>query len=230
MSLSHLKVKPDLFKSKLMSEKVADVLRENIVSGTLKAGEKLKENQIANILNISRPPIREAFRILAAEGLVILIPRKGAFVSKLSIQEAREIYTIRSMIESFAARLAIPIIKQKQISELELTLKVMERKIEETNPKEIRRVNIEFHKRIVEMSENQRLISFYKSILLPIRRYQKLALPTPPFWKISLDEHKKILEAIKCKNIELAEKLSREHITRTISRIISELKMVIGEN
>jgi len=161
---------------------------------------------------------------LAGEGLITLIPRKGAFVSELSIREVREIYEMKAMMESFAARLAIPIIDKEEITKLDLILDLMKEKIEENSFEDIQKLNIEFHQKIIEMSKNQKLIRFYKSIILPIRKYQRLGLSAPSSWQISFQEHKNIVEAIKSKNAELAEKLAREHTMRAIQRVIDRLR------
>ena len=115
MAISQLKIKTDLSVTRLMSEEIADILRDNIISGNINPGEKVNEYQVAKLLNISRPPIREAFRLLTAEGLITLVPRKGAFVSKLSIQEVKEIYEMKSMMESFAVILAIPTVDEREV-------------------------------------------------------------------------------------------------------------------
>jgi len=224
MDLSKFKVKPDLFDSKLVSEKIADVLRENIISGNIQPGEKIGENQVAEALNISRPPVREAFRILSTEGLITLVPRKGAFVTKFSIEEVKEIYEIKSMMEGLAARLAIPIITEKKISDINSISDLMEKKIKDNNFREIQNLNIKFHRKIIEMSENKRLVNLYQSIILPVRRYQRLGLSAPLSWKTSLLEHKSIVEAIRSKNIELAERLIREHTMSATSRVIERIR------
>ncbi|MCK4418532.1 GntR family transcriptional regulator [Candidatus Aerophobetes bacterium] len=224
MPISELKVKTDLSAARLMSEEIADVLRENIISGNFNPGEKVNEYQIAKLLNISRPPIREAFRLLAAEGLITLVPRKGAFVLELSIREVKEIYEMKSMMESFAIRLAIHTVEEKKISEIDSVLNLMEKSIKENNFKKIQKLNIEFHRKIIEMSKNQKLIHFYESIILPIRKYQRLGLSAPSSWEVSLGEHRDIVKAIRSKNIELAEKLTREHTMRATLRVIEQLK------
>lgn len=225
MDISQLGIRSDLLESELMSKKIADILRENIISGNIKGGEKLNESQLSGALNISRPPIREAFRILATEGLITLVPRKGAFVSKLSIREVKEIYEMKSMMESFATRLAIPLINEEELSEIDSILNLMEKKIKENNFKEIQRLNIKFHRKIIEMSKNQKLIYFYESIVLPIRRYQRVGLSAPSSWETSLAEHRNIVKAIRSKNVELAERLTREHTMTATLRVIDRLKL-----
>ncbi len=229
MTISELKIKTDLSAAKLMSEEIADILRENIISGNLNPGEKVNEYQVAKLLNISRPPIREAFRLLAAEGLITLVPRKGAFVSELSIREVKEIYEMKSMMESFAVRLAIPVIGEKEVSGLDSILKLMEEMIKKNNFKKIQSLNIEFHRKIIEMSKNKKLIYFYESIIMPIRKYQRLGLSAPSSWKTSFKEHRDIVEAIRSRNIELAEKLTREHTMRATLRVIGRLKCQDGD-
>jgi len=228
MAISKLKIKTDLSATKLMSEEIADILRENIISGNINPGEKVNEYQAAKLLNISRPPIREAFRLLAAEGLITLVPRKGAFVSKLSIQEVKEVYEMKSMMESFAVRLAIPTVDEKELSELDSINNSMEEKIKQNNFKAILKLNIEFHRKMIKMSKNKKLIRFYESIVLSIRRYQRVGLSAPTSWEISLQEHKNIVGAIRSENIELAEKLCREHIMRATLRVISRLESQKG--
>lgn len=224
MAISRLKIKTDLSATRLMSEEIADILRENIISENINPGEKVNEYQVAKLLNISRPPIREAFRLLAAEGLITLVPRKGAFVSKLSVQEVKEIYEMKSMMESFAIRLAIPIIDEKEVSELDSINNLMEEKIKQNNFKAILKLNVEFHREMIKMSENEKLAHFYESIVLPIRRYQRIGLSAPTSWEVSLKEHKGIVQAIKSKNIVLAERLTREHTMSATHRVIKRLR------
>ena len=224
MAVSQLKIKTDLSAVRLMSEEIADILRENISSGNINPGEKVNEYQVAKLLNISRPPIREAFRLLVAEGLITLVPRKGAFVSKMSAREVKEIYEMKSMMESFAVRLAIPIADEKEVSELDSINNLIEKKIKQNDFKAILKLNIEFHRKMIKMSKNEKLIRFYESIVLPIRRYQRIGLSAPTSWKTSLQEHRNIVKAIKSKKIELAEKLSREHTMRATLRVIGRLE------
>lgn len=230
MAISQLKIKTDLSATKLMSEEIADILRENIISGNINPGEKVNEYQVAKLLNISRPPIREAFRLLVAEGLITLVPRKGAFVSKLSVQEVKEIYEMKSMMESFAVRLAIPTVDEKEVSGLDSINNSMEEKIKQDNFKAILKLNIEFHRKMIKMSKNEKLIRFYESIVLPIRRYQRVGLSAPTSWEVSLKEHRGITQAIESKNIALAERLTREHTMRATVRVIKRLKENKDEN
>lgn len=224
MAISQLKMKRDLSAAELMSEEIADILRENIISRSINPGEKVNEYQVAKLLNISRPPIREAFRLLAAEGLITLVPRKGAFVSKMTPQEVKEIYEMKSMMESFAVRLGIPIVDEKEVSELDSINNLIEEKIKQNDFKAILKLNIEFHRKMIKMSKNEKLAHFYESIVLPIRRYQQVGLSAPASWETSLQEHREIVEAIRSKNIEFVERLSRGHTMKAAARVIKQLE------
>ena len=133
------------------------------------------------------------------------------------------------MIDSFALRLAIDFIGEKEISEIDSVLNLMEKKIKENDFKRIQKINIEFHRKIIKMSKNQKLIYFYESIILPIRKYQRLGLSAPSSWEISLGEHRDIVKAMRSKNIELAERLTREHTMRATLRVIEQLKRQKGD-
>jgi len=224
VDIAQLEIKPGLLDLEPISVKVAEIIRGNIIAGNLKPGEKINEYQLSKALNISRPPIREAFRTLASEGLVTFVPRKGVYVSKLSLKEVKEIYQLKIMMESFAARLAISTLKEEEILKLNSILNLMKEKIKENNFKEIQKLNIEFHRMIIKMSKNEKLISLYESIILPIRRYQRIGLSAPSSWEVSLKEHKGIVRAIESKDITLAEKLTREHTMSAMERVVERLK------
>jgi len=202
---------------------VADKIRELIILGKLKPGERLVESKLAESLGISRQPIREAFRILELEHLITLIPRKGAYVSEISLKEIEEIYEIRAMIEGFAARLAISHITQKDISQLKSILNLMERSIRENNFKKVIKCNLSFHQKIISLSKNDNLAKVYKSILLPVRRHQKMGLSLHSSWMVSLEEHRSILEALNSRDIKRAEEMCREHVLKAEKRLIDRL-------
>ena len=213
-------LKIDIPDSRLLTSKVADKIREFIILGKFKPGERLVEIKLAESLGISRQPIREAFRILELEHLITLIPRKGAYVSKISLKETKEIYETRAMIEGFAAQLAISHITQKDISQLESILDLMEKSIKENNLKKVIQYNLYFHRKIVSLSKNGNLTKVYESMLLPVRRYQKMGLSLQSSWVISLEEHRSILEALNSRDIKRAEEMCRNHVLKAEKRLI----------
>jgi DNA-binding GntR family transcriptional regulator len=213
-------LKIEIPDSRLLTSKVADKIREFIILGKFKPGERLVESKLAESLGISRQPIREAFRILELEHLITLIPRKGAYISEISLQETKEIYEIRAMIEGFAAQLAISHITQKDLSRLELIVDLMEKSIREDNLEKVIQYNLSFHQKIVSLSKNGNLAKVYRSMLLPVIRYQKMGLSLHSSWVVSLEEHRRILEALNSRDIKRAEEMCRNHVLKAEKRLI----------
>jgi DNA-binding GntR family transcriptional regulator len=216
-------LKIEIPDSRLLTSKVADKIREFIILGKFKPGERLVESKLAESLGISRQPIREAFRILELEHLITLIPRKGAYISEISLQETKEIYEIRAMIEGFAAQLAIPHLTQKDLSRLELIFDLMEKAIRENNLEKVIQYNLSFHQKIVSLSKNGNLAKVYGSMLLPVRKYQKMGLSLHTSWVVSLEEHREILEALNSRDIKRAEEMCRNHVLKAEKRLIDRL-------
>jgi len=123
------------------------------------------------------------------------------------------------MIEGFAAQLAISHITQKDLSRLESILDLMEKSIRENNCKEVIKYNISFHQKIVNLSKNGNLAKVYGSIILPVRRYQKMGLSLHSSWEVSLEEHRRILEALNSRDIKRSEEMCRNHVLRAEKRL-----------
>jgi len=223
LKIRKLDIKIEIPEPKLLTSRVADKIRELIILGKLKPGQKLVESRLAESLDISRQPIREAFRILELEHLVTIVPRKGAYVSEISLKEVKEIYEVRAMIESLAARLAIPHLTEKELSELKSILDLMDKAIQKRDFEKVIKHNLSFHEKIITLSKNDTLIKVYESVVLPVRRYQKMGLSLPSSWVASLEEHKSILEALNSRDIERAEKMCRNHALKAKERLTDRL-------
>jgi DNA-binding GntR family transcriptional regulator len=206
----------------LIANKVADVLREEIVSGKLPLGKKLTEEDLCSMLNVSRTPIRQALHILKLEGLVELVPRRGAFVSELSEKDAEERYQIMGLIESFAAEQII-LRENIDLSIFENSIFYMAEQIEKKNLRGLIQANFDFHRTMVEMAENKILVTLYHAARNPTRIFQSIGLYSHEDWKESLEDHKKILEAIRIRDKDSAIQLCREHNFKRCRMVISHL-------
>lgn len=223
MRLNDKNLKIEVPDRRLLTSLVADKLRNLIVSGQLKSGRKLNEVELAEAMGVSRFPIRSALHILELEGLVSLVPRRGAFVAEMLVDEVKEIYEIKSMIEGYAAGLVAENITEGEITELESILKKAKICIKKEDFEGILDTNYEFHEKIVQNGKNKKLFSFYKSLVLPIKKYQSYSLSPPWSPRISLEEHWKILEAISKKENSKAEQLAREHVWKAGLRVRDRL-------
>ncbi|MEW6726070.1 GntR family transcriptional regulator [Desulforudis sp. 1088] len=205
-----LPVKLDSYKP--LREVVFESLREAIITGRLRPGERLMELQLAEELGVSRTPVREAIRKLELEGFVVMVPRKGAYVAGITDKDITDVFEVRSALEALAAGLAAERITEEEIEELE---RLVVRYAETTSSQNIQAIveeDTKFHDVIYRASRNQRLIQIVTNLQEQIQRFRLTTLSRPGRTKEALVEHRKIVEAISERNIELAQQLAREHI------------------
>lgn len=205
----------------LLSQKVYRILKTGIVKKYLKPGTKLLEVKIAKQMGVSRTPVREAIRELAAEGFVKMIPNQGVIVSIASIEDIQEVLQIRSVLEGLAARLATKVINGEEIKELEKYIEQMEYYANKDNALAFSKMDVEFHELILNICGNNRLIQIRKNLSDQAHRYRIRSLSIPGRLKHSLKEHQEILEALKRKDSEQADKLSQKHIENVLKNILA---------
>lgn len=205
----------------LLSQKVYRALKTEIIKGSLKPGTKLLEGKIAKQMKVSRTPIREALRELAAEGFVKISPNQGVVVSNASIEDVQEVLQIRGVLEGLAARLATKIISEEEIKELEKYQKQMEYYTKKNDVLAFSEMDAEFHELILDICGNNRLIQIRKNLSDQAHRYRIRSLSVPGRLKYSLKEHQEIVEALKRKNAEQADRLSQKHIENVLENILA---------
>ena len=213
----------ELFKIKdydLLSTKVYRILKASIIKGDLKPGEKLWERKIAEQLGVSRTPVREAIQKIAAEGFVKMEPNLGIVVHEFSFKDLKEVLQIRRVLEGLAASVAAEKINPEEISQLE-------KNIEETNICVIKNdlvtyleFNAKFHSLIFQFSRNERLIKMSLQLVGPEHRFKIRALTIPGRLKYYLEEHQKIVEALKRRDAEQAGRLSQKHAENILKNIL----------
>ncbi len=204
---------------KTVTNIATEYLRKQIVTGELAAGQRLNEADLASRLNISRPPIREAFRILENEHLVVNIPRKWTNVSEISIEDLQDIYQARVMLECYA----IDILKAKNIRELPNVIASVESASNLSIPSQDNREKVftylkafvDFHIKLIESTGNNWVVHFYDSISSHLARYQFVYLYIPGSGRRSIEEHQHIISLIKRGSYGKAKKFVREHINYT---------------
>ncbi|BCH26629.1 transcriptional regulator [Mesorhizobium sp. L-8-3] len=199
-------------------------LREMIVTGELKAGERLAEAAVCDLLGISRTPLREALKLLAAEGLVELRPNRGATIAPLHEAEIAALFEAVSGIERIAAELAAKRMTPPEISRLHALQARMEEHFERGQRSAYFRLNQEIHQLIVAGAKNEVLTSTHAILLARAERARYLALDTQDRWDQSVDEHRQILKALEQGRAEDAGKLLGEHVARTGAAVSANLK------
>lgn len=191
-----MKNKP-IERHQTLREKILETIREAILKGTLKPGEKVAEPDLAERFGISRTPIREAFRQLESEGYLTVIPRKGAVVAALSEQDVQEFYAIKSILEGYAAELAADRLEEKDIDRLvqiNEKLKLLEK---EGDVKTFFRVHNEFHELFLKAAGNKKLYDLVQQLGLKFNRLRMASLSVDGRMAISVAEHERLIEAFR---------------------------------
>ena len=197
-------------------------IREDILSGKYSENEELKEATIGSELGVSRTPVREALRQLELEGLVRIIPNKGAYVTGISDKDTRDIYIIRSYLEGLAARWACDHISEEEIESLEEIVYLSEFHAKKNHYEQLVDLDNKFHESIYRASGSKILEHELSTFHHYLERIRKESLKNEERAMQSNEEHLAILEAMRKRDGDLAEKLAHEHIIQTIENMNRE--------
>lgn len=187
-------------------------IREDILEGKYETGEPIREVAVSQDLGVSRTPVREALKQLELEGLVTSIPNKGTVVAGITEQDIIDIYAIRSLIEGLAARWAAKKITEKQLKELEEIIELTEFYTTKHNMEHLHELDTRFHEIIYEASNSKPLRHILSDFHHYVQRTRMESIATPGRAQKSTQEHKAILEAIKKRDPEEAERLTNLHV------------------
>lgn len=194
-------------------------IREGILSGKYKENEELKENTLGQELGVSRTPVREALRQLELEGLVKIIPNKGAYVIGLTERDIKDIYAARSALEGLCARWAAQYITPEQKKELSENVELSEFYASRGNYAQVCELDTRFHEILYQASGSRIMEHMLLNFHHYVERVRRMSLATEGRAARSNEEHKKILQAIEEKKPQLAEELAHQHVMNTIQNI-----------
>jgi DNA-binding GntR family transcriptional regulator len=195
-----------------LAEQVYQRLRQEILGNAYPPGAALPEKMLAGQLNVSRVPVREALHRLAAEGLVTLRPRQGAFVSSLSPRQFLDAYRVREALEDLAIKLALPQLTTADLEELARLQTDMRRHAAADDADAFFAANHRFHALFVERSRNDYLRAIYFPLMDQMRRHVSSSLGLRGGLTRSIEEHQAILGAVRAGDADEAARLLREHI------------------
>lgn len=204
---------------------VFNTLRQAILKGELAPGERLMEIQLADRLGVSRTPIREAIRKLELEGLVLMIPRKGAEVAKISEKSLRDVLEIRRSLEELAIELACQRMTDEDIQELELAQENFRTAIQTGDAMTMAETDEHYHDIIYNGTGNTRLVQIINNLREQMYRYRLEYIKDSDKRQILVVEHDQILEAVRSRHVAQAKTAVREHIDNqeiTVSKNIKE--------
>ena len=198
-------------------------LLDAICKGTYGMGQRLIAEDIATEIGMSRMPVREAFRRLAADGLVTLRPNRGAVVSGLNIDEMHEVFEMRSALEGLAIRVAVPKITERNLTHLERLLDDMDDYRDDSCEWVSR--HREFHQYLCSLSQRPRLMRQISALYTVIEPHMRVWLEHGEKPLSARDEHAVILDALRAGDADQAERILREHIEGTVPSLIAFLQL-----
>jgi DNA-binding GntR family transcriptional regulator len=199
-------------ENRTLREQVIDHLREEILASRLAPGTELGETALARSLGISRGPLREALGQLTAEGLVTIVPRRGAVVTRLTRKEFIDAYQVREALESLAVRLAVPRLEAAQKAELHRLCDEMDRRAVAADVRGFFELNGDFHHLIVEASGNAKLEAVHTQLIAQMGRLMSRSAELRGGLERSAAEHRALLAAIDAGDAARSARLLEEHI------------------
>lgn len=196
---------------------VFNTLRQAILRGEMEPGERLMEIQLAQKLGVSRTPIREAIRKLELEGLVIMIPRKGAEVAHITEKDMRDVLEVRSTLEELVVQLAIKNVTEEKLDELRAANRVFESAVVSKDVVNIVEADVKFHDILYSMTNNARLIQIINNLREQMYRYRVEYLKNPENHEQLLKEHEAIYKGIVEKDKAVVTEMIRKHISNQVA-------------
>ena len=203
---------------------VFQTLRQAIVTGEFSPGERLMEIKLANKLGVSRTPVREAIRMLELEGLVVMIPRRGAEVARITEKDLRDALEVRTAIEELSVELACARIDEEGKERLKKACMAFKEAIDTKHVQNIVDGDVKFHDVIFDITKNDRLISIAHNLREQVYRYRVEYVKDFSYHDILVKEHYDITNAILTNDVATAKEIMRKHLYNQELIVIKNLK------
>ena len=191
---------------------VFNTLREAILKGEIKPGERLMELQLAAKLGVSRTPIREAIRMLEQEGLAVTVPRRGAEVAKMTEKDMQDVLQVREALDELAASIACELITEEELERLEQAAASFESATETKDVKRIADTDIVFHDIIYRATRNPKLVNILSNLREQMYRYRVEYLKDESNYPVLLKEHREILAGFRERDKNMVTDSMRRHV------------------
>lgn len=195
-----------------LTDEIVDIIRERILKGEYKIGEKIKENQIASELRVSRTPIREAFKQLENEGLIDYIPNRGCFAKGFTRRDIEDLYAVRKALEILAVEWAVSRITPEQIDKLQEQSDLMEFYTTRKDGKKVLEINSDFHSVIYNATGSRFMAQVLRSYKEYIEQTRRVIFDGGEYLEEIFREHKAVLDAIKARDTEGAKEAMARHL------------------
>ena len=212
-----------------LAQEAAKRIREMIRKGALKKGDRILESPMCQAMGVSRTPLREALRILSSEGLIELIPNRGAYVAQPSIKDIGEMFYVMSILEGTCARVCVEKMDDEGLRRLDDLYRKLEQHCQAEDREKYMAVNHSFYSLVQELAGNRVLSEVIDGLRQKILLYRYRQIYQPNRLKESMQEHRDLQQAFRERNPEAAERFMQEHLTRqfnALKSVYSERKEV----
>lgn len=189
-------------------------IKDAILTGELPPLERITEEDVADRLGLSRTPVREAFGLLASEGLIVIVPKRGSFVAQLTVDDILEIYQIRMPLECMAAGIAAEVLTEAELGEMEQIVRAERKRGESRSARESLAASARFHDIIIGSIRNKRLSALLNQMQGQVHRARALWPSTITRLSDTWEELEALLKALKGRDANASERLMREHLER----------------
>ena len=220
--MNNYDVKQEVTDKYSLRGRVFNKLRDDILSGKYADHEELREVAIGEELGVSRTPVREAFRQLELEGLIQIIPNKGAYVTGITEKDVKDIYMIRSMLEGLCAKWATEHITKEQMEEMEENVYLAKYHAQKGHYEQLAELDNRFHDILYEACNSKMLEHTLKDFHEYVLRVRKKTLANVNRGQKSNEEHEQIMNAIKMGNADLAEALANKHMINAYENMVKQ--------
>lgn len=228
--MSKYDVKQEVTDKFSLRGRVFHKLRDDILNGKYKENDELREVAIGEELGVSRTPVREAFRQLELEGLIQIVPNKGAYVTGITRKDVQDIYMIRSLLEGLCARWATENISEEQMAEMEENIFLSKFHAEKGHYDQLAELDNRFHEILYEACNSKMLEHQLRDFHQYVLRVRKKTLSNVNRGRKSNEEHEQIMEAIKAKDADRAEALANAHMINAYNNMVKNgLNEAFGE-
>jgi DNA-binding GntR family transcriptional regulator len=210
---------------KSLGHDVFEYLKNAIIDQTIEPGSRLVESKVADMLGISRTPLREALHKLEREDWIEKIPSGGFKVVTLTHEDIEQTFGIRSVLEAYAARLAAENYQGTDLAPLEEKMDEFKKCLETKDADQLQKINTQFHDLLYSLSKSPKLIKMINQLRAQISRFRQIILKQEEYAHKSNDDHAKMIEAIKKRDGKKAEQLVRQHIIKGKDAVLNQLKL-----
>ncbi len=205
-------MKARLIRTETIKDQIYQILRQQIIDGTLHPGDKIIEQDVADQLGVSRSPVREAIKQLVGDGLLSNIPNRGAFVKMLSAKEIQDIYDVRVLLEEYAIKHIDPELREKNYRQMQKMKAQIDAEIESSSVKKFETMDQDVHLMIIQMCGNQVIADTYNSLWGRIAFFRTMSLMSKERQMSSLHQHAMILSSLLEGDDETAYEVMRTHL------------------